>query len=141
MAEIGNGKFRLKKPSATFFVCLLLSVVIWLLTNFSKDYTIKLEYDVACTDLPEKLDKVTLSDSVFTVVFHARGFDFLKSKYSTDNRVIELPVKQLIQTKRKNLYNYSFTKQELTEYLINNGFYEDEFVEIETPERFTIYLK
>ncbi|MBO4231725.1 MAG: hypothetical protein J5862_00590, partial [Bacteroidales bacterium] len=66
---------------------------------------------------------------------------FLKSKYSTDNRVIELPVKQLIQTKRKNLYNYSFTKQELTEYLINNGFYEDEFVEIETPERFTIYLK
>ncbi|MBQ7489508.1 MAG: hypothetical protein IJT51_03190 [Bacteroidales bacterium] len=141
MAEIGNGKFHLKKPSATFFVCLLLSVVIWLLTNFSKDYTIKLDYDVVCTDMPENLDKVTLSDSVFAVVFHARGFDFLKSDYSANNRIIELPVKQLVKQKRKNLYNYTFTKQELTEYLKNSGFHEDEFVEVETPERFTIYLR
>ncbi|MCQ2285532.1 MAG: hypothetical protein MJZ76_01490 [Bacteroidales bacterium] len=141
MSENTNNKFRLRKPSMTFMVCLLIAITIWFLGKFSKMYTARLDFRIECIDLPDNLDHITLSDSVCTIVFKTRGFNLLQSDYSESNRKLELSVEKLIQNKRKNLYNYTFTNKELTEFLKENGFYEDEFVEIENPEKIILYLK
>lgn len=141
MTESLTKTFHLKKPSATFLVCLCLSVLIWTLGRFTRYYTIKMDFHVETVNIPEKYPNTSLSDSVFTMTFRARGFDFLKSDFDEANRVLQLPVEQLIQTKKANLYNYSFSKKELEDFLKDMDFYDDEFMEIETPANLTVYMK
>lgn len=141
MPESLTKKFHLKKPSATFLVCLGIAVLIWTWGRFTRYYTIKMAFRVEAVNIPERYPKTSLSDSVFTLTFRARGFDFLKSDFDEENRILQLPIEQLIKTKKANLYNYSFSKKELEEFLRDMDFHEDEFVEIEMPENLTVYMK
>lgn len=134
-------KRKYRKPSITLLICFAIASLIWIFGYFSKDYTVKLNYTVTCSGLPLQKENTRLSDSVMTLVFNTSGFNFLNSKYAPKNRTINLPVYHLIQYKKQNRYNYIFTKNELNQYLKSIGFYENEFVEIESPENLTIYLK
>lgn len=134
-------KKKSRKPSITFLLCLLAALLLWFLGYFSKDYTVKLEYQVYCHDLPLQKTEYTLSDSVLTLVFKTKGFNYFKRQYSENNRIIDIPINQLIESKRKNRYNYMFSKNELSLYLKNIGFLGNEFVEVEAPETLTVYLK
>lgn len=140
-AVYSESKKKYRKPSITLLICFLIASLIWIFGYFSKDYTVKLNYAVTCSGVPMQKEHTRLSDSVMTLVFNTSGFNFLNSKYSPKNRTINLPVYHLIQQKKQNRYNYIFTKNELNQYLKSIGFYENEFVEIESPENITIYLK
>ena len=140
-AVYSESKKKYRKPSITLLICFLIASLIWIFGYFSKDYTVKLNYTVTCSGLPLQKEHARLSDSVMTLVFKTSGFNFLNSKYSPKNRTINLPVYHLIQHKKQNRYNYIFTQNELNQYLKSIGFYENEFVEIESPENITIYLK
>lgn len=140
-AVYSESKKKYRKPSITLLICFLIASLIWIFGYFSKDYTVKLNYAVTCSGVPMQKEHTRLSDSVMTLVFNTSGFNFLNSKYSPKNRMINLPVYHLIQQKKQNRYNYIFTKNELNQYLKSIGFYENEFVEIESPENLTIYLE
>lgn len=131
---------KYRKPSITFLICVLAATLIWAFGYFSKDYTVKLDYKVVCTELPMQKKHISLSDSLVSIVFKTKGINFLNSKYSEKNRHINLPIYALIKNKKQNLYNYTFTKNELNQYLKSVNFYGNEFVEIETPEAITIYF-
>lgn len=134
-------KTRLKLPSITFIVCLVLAAFLWVITYISKDYTVTLDFTVSCTDLPQGIDSVKINDPKVRLVFRTRGTNYLSPNFSKKNRTIELPIKVLIENKQQNCYNYTFTRQELTHYLKSTNFYDDQFVGIESPEKMTIYLK
>ncbi len=141
MTEALKSIKKTKKPSVALLLCFLAAFLIWAFGYFSKVYIVKLEYSIECNDLPLEKTEYSLSDSMVVLVFKTSGFNYLKRKYSTPNRVIHFPVNQLIESKKKNRYNYIFSKKELEVYLKNIDFYANEFVEIEAPEVLTLYLK
>ncbi|HHU47338.1 MAG TPA: hypothetical protein GXZ40_05505 [Bacteroidales bacterium] len=133
-------KKKYRKPSIAFLICVLAAALIWAFGYFSKDYTVKLDYKVVCTELPMQKKEFSLSDSVVTIAFKTKGVNFLNSKYSEKNRYVKFPIYLLIKNKKQNRYNYTFTKKELNQYLKSVNFYGNEFVEIESPESITVYF-
>lgn len=131
---------KLKLPSVTFILCLILATVIWLFTNLSKEYTRTLEYRVRCYDLPVNKNSVTLSDSLINITFTARGFNFLHPKYADNNREIVLSLNTLTQNNSKRNV-YTFNRRVLSEYIRTQPGFDGSFVEVATPESITVYLK
>ena len=132
--------YKLKRPPFAFLLCLLVAGGAWLFSVLSKEYTVTLEYQVVCSDLPTNKQSVTQSDSTINLTFHGRGFAFLNPKYSDKKRVLDISVNTITKNRSKRNV-YSFNKKALTEYIRNTPGFENDFVEIESPESITIYLK
>lgn len=138
--ERNNLKAKIKLPSITFLVCLLIAALAWAVSNFSKEYTVILDYSLVCNDLPKNKQSITQSDSVINLKFEARGVTFLNPKYSEKNRTLYISVNTITQNSSKRNV-YSFNKKALNEYIRNYGGFDNAFVEVESPESITIYLK
>lgn len=131
---------RLKMPSITFIGCLFLSVLLWCIINFSKDYTVTLDYKLVCSELPADKSSVTMSDSTLSLTFNTRGLEYLKPCYSDHNRIINISIEEIIMNKPQRSA-YTFSNKELHDFLIRTGAFEDELVEVTKPEILTLYLK
>ena len=138
--QLQVSEYKLKKPSVAFLLCLLIAGGVWLFSVFSKEYTVTLDYQVICSDLPANRQSVTQSDSVVNLTFQARGFTFLNPKYSDRKRVLNISVNNITKNRSKRNV-YSFNKKALNEYIRNMPGFENDFLEIESPESITIYLK
>ena len=138
--EPENSAYKVKLPSVTFLVCLLIAGGAWAFSAFSKEYTITMDYKLTCTDLPASKQSATLSDSVVNLTFHAKGFNFLNPKYAERNRTLPISVNNITQNNSKRNV-YSFNKKRLNEYIRNTSEFGNDFVEVESPESITIYLK
>jgi len=138
--QLQASDYKLKKPSIAFLLCLLMAGGAWVFSVFSKEYTVTLDYQVVCSDFPANKQSVTQSDSVINLIFQARGFTFLNPKYSDRRRVLNISVNNITKNRSKRNV-YSFNKKALNEYIRNTPGFENDFVEIESPESITIYLK
>ena len=137
-----NGKFnyKTKLSPVTFLICLSFAFVAWAIINFSEEYTVTMSYRVVCEDLPPNKQSVTLSDSVLLMNFRAKGVHFLHPKYKNRNRVINISISKLTKNGMKRNV-YTFNKKTLGDYIKTMPSFEKDFIEIESPELFTIYLK
>ena len=135
-----KSKYRVKLPPLAFLVCLSIAFAVWVIINFAKEYTVTINYRVVCGDLPANKQCITLSDSVLLMNFHAKGVHFLHPKYREQNRVIHLSVNQLTKNSTKRNV-YTFNKKALKDYIKTIPAFENDFIEIESPESLTIYLK
>ncbi|MDR2979725.1 MAG: hypothetical protein LBV02_04715 [Bacteroidales bacterium] len=133
-------KNKIKLPSLAFVTCLVMAAAIWLFTTLSKEYTMTLEYQVSCKDLPASKQLVALSDSVVNLTFTTRGFNFLGPKYSDSHRQINLSLTTLTQNSSKRNV-YTFNRRVLTEYIRTQPGIDAAFMEVETPESITVYLR
>lgn len=130
-------KFRL--PPLAFVVCLILSVIAWFFTNFSQNMEQTFEYKLVWSNLPEGKKTCTLSDTTILLTFNARGVDYLmQSCYAKDNRVIDLPIANVIDNKIKRSA-YSFSNKELSEFLREQGY--TDLKSVQKPEVLTIYIR
>lgn len=141
MAEQQGSRWHFRKNTVTFLICLIVSGIIWISITLSREYTQKNDFRVVCTDIPAPYQSAKISTGTFTLVFHARGFDFIKSGYTKKNQEIKLPLKKLLKNENLLTGEYTFSKFEMSDFLKENIFREDEFVEIETPENITVQLK
>ncbi len=138
--SLGKSNYKVKLPSVAFLICFLIAFVAWAIINFSKEYTVTMDYRVACENLPANKQSVTLSDSVLMMTFRARGVHFLHPRYNDRNRIIHLSVNQLIKNNSKRNV-YTFTKKALGDFVKTDPVFQEDFVGIESPESLTIYLK
>lgn len=140
MAKKNKSKFNIKLPPFAFLVCLLIAALSWVIVNFSKEYTVTMNYRVVCEDIPANKQFVAQSDSIVNLTFKATGFNYLNPRFSERNRVVYLSVTRLTQNSSKRNV-YSFNRKVISDYIRNQGILDQTFVEMETPESLTIYLK
>lgn len=128
-------------PPVTFFICLAISVLLWIFVTLSREYSVSYDFKVACTDLPQGKSKANVSsDATLRLTFKAKGFAFLSPQYWKNNRTVNVPVEQLIAHKGDNLNSYQFTQAEITEFVREHGDFGEAFVGVEEPSTLTIYL-
>lgn len=133
-------KYKVKLPSLAFLICLIFAFGAWLVINLSKEYTVSMEYQVICDDLPNDKTSASWSDSLFVLTFHTRGINYLNTKYADRNRVLYFSVNKLtVNSSKRNVY--TFNKKTLEEYIRALPATQTGFVEIESPESMTVYLK
>ncbi|MCQ2271864.1 MAG: hypothetical protein MJZ72_03645 [Bacteroidales bacterium] len=136
--EQKSKKRKLRLPSLSFLVCLILSALAWFVLNFSKDQVQTLEYKVVCSFLPEGKKSCTLSDTTLLLTFNTRGLNYLSPRYSKANRIIDLPVSELIKNKSQRSA-YTFSNKELRDFLQEMGY--DELQYVQKPEVITLYIR
>ena len=138
--EKKEGK-RIKLPSVTFFVCLVISALVWALLTFSRTYEVTMDYAITCSDLPEGKTSATCSDPSLALTFKTKGFYYFMPRFQEKNRTINLDIRKLTIHKGLGLNTYRFTKNELKDYIRDLDGLNEYFVDVESPYEITIYLE
>jgi len=88
------GRFR--RPLLTLLICLGISIFLWILVRFSKDYVYTVQYRLYYTEIPEYLRFETVPDSILTLNIKVQGFDFFSEEYfRTRDRSFDVSLKGL----------------------------------------------
>ena len=82
---IGNARQRrsekFRVQLSVFFVCLAISIFLWILVRLSKDYYYSVEYHLSYTNLPGNLRIINASDSLLTLKIKLQGFEFFSEQF------------------------------------------------------------
>lgn len=138
--EKREGK-RIKLPSITFIICLVISALVWAFLTFSRTYEVTMDYAITCSDLPEGKTTATCSDPSLALTFKTKGFYYLMPRFQEKNRTINLDIRKLTVHKGLGLNTYRFTKNELKDYIRDLDGLNEFFVDVESPYEITIYLE
>ena len=138
--EKKEGK-RIKLPSVTFFVCLVISALVWAFLTFSRTYEVTMDYAITCSDLPEGKTSATCSDPSLALTFKTKVFYYFMPRFQEKNRTINLDIRKLTIHKGLGLNTYRFTKNELKDYIRDLDGLNEYFVDVESPYEITIYLE
>ena len=79
---MSDKKLPVKLPSLAFLLCLLLSIMAWLVVTFSRDYKVTQEYRLVSYNLPDGKQSATFSDTVISLTFNQKGVNYLMKPYS-----------------------------------------------------------
>jgi len=131
---------KIKLPSFTFFICLVISALVWVFLTFSRTYEVTLDYAITCSDLPEGKTSATCSDPSVALTFKTKGFFYFQPRFQEKNRTINLDIRKLTIHKGLGLSTYRFTKNELKDYIRDIDGLNEYFVDVESPYEITIYL-
>ena len=137
--EKKEGK-RIKLPSVTFFICLVISALVWVFLTFSRTYEVTMDYAITCSDLPEGKTSATCSDPSLALTFKTKGFFYFHPRFQEKNRIINLDIRKLTVHKGLGLSTYRFTKNELKDYIRDIDELNEYFVDVESPNEITVYL-
>lgn len=66
---------------AVFVFCVIISALMWLFTELTKDYTDVVKYKLRFENVPDGLILTRAGDSTLEVTLSAQGFDLLGAKY------------------------------------------------------------
>lgn len=138
--ETQEGK-RIKLPSITFIICLIISALVWAFLTFSRTYEVTMDYAITCSDLPEGKTSATCSDPSLALTFKTKGFYYFMPRFQEKNRTINLDIRKLTVHKGLGLNTYRFTKNELKDYIRDLDGLNEFFVDVESPYEITIYLE
>ncbi|MBR0078617.1 MAG: hypothetical protein IJP72_09505 [Bacteroidales bacterium] len=138
--EKQEGK-RIKLPSITFIICLIISALVWAFLTFSRTYEVTMDYAITCSDLPEGKTSATCSDPSLALTFKTKGFYYFMPRFQEQNRTINLDIRKLTVHKGLGLNTYRFTKNELKDYIRDIDELNEFFVDVESPYEITIYLE
>ncbi|MBR4135512.1 MAG: hypothetical protein IKU03_03765 [Bacteroidales bacterium] len=136
---MSDKKLPVKLPSLAFLLCLLLSIMAWLVVTFSRDYKVTQEYRLVSYNLPDGKQSATFSDTVISLTFNQKGVNYLMKPYSNKDKVVYVSITDLIKSKKK-VSVYTFTSKEMRDFLSQYNF-GSELVAVEAPEVLTIYVK
>ena len=131
---------KIKLTSFTFFICLVISALVWVFLTFSRTYEVTLDYAITCSDLPEGKTSATCSDPSVALTFKTKGFFYFQPRFQEKNRTINLDIRKLTIHKGLGLSTYRFTKNELKDYIRDIDGLNEYFVDVESPYEITIYL-
>lgn len=96
---------RLNKRMVVFIICLLISVLLWLLLSLSKEYKVMLSFPVKYINMPEdKLIANKLTQTI-DIEVEAKGFYLIKYKINPDRETIVI---DLADSKSFGSRNHSY---------------------------------
>ena len=127
-------------PSLAFFICLVISALVWVFLTFSRTYEVTMDYTITCSDLPEGKTFATCSDPSLALTFKTKGFYYFMPRFQEKNRTINFDIRKLTVHKGLGLSTYRFTKNELKDYIRDIDELNEYFVDVESPYEITIYL-
>lgn len=93
-----NKNYRYK--TSVFFICLVISASVWLLTKFAYNFPAEINVTVSYAGIPQGQILVNNADSIMKLNIRASGFKLFRFKYFRSKRTYEI-----------NLENYRLQKQ------------------------------
>lgn len=137
---MSNPKIKIKLPSLAFLVCVFISFLAWCVMTFSKDYRVSMDFKVACYNLPEGKESVTISDTVVTLTFNQKGIKYLTKPFVSKDKTVYISVADLVKPKGKATV-YPVSARDFRDYFIHSNTFGSELVAVESPEVITFYLR
>lgn len=134
------GRGHIKIPSLAFFICLAISLLLWMSMKLSREYTVTYNYDISCSGKAQGHTVDQLSSNTLTLVFKGRGFAFMNPHFREKNRHIDFDLAQLYKNKGA-IETTQFTQNELSDYIKEYAGLGSDFVSVEDPNVLFVYIK
>lgn len=101
---------RFRNQFSIFFVFVVFSAVVWVVTKLSNDFTSAITYKVEYENLPAGKTLVFASDTLITVGLDARGFDLINYHLFRKKPVVNIDLSALrLYPEGKNFYGLLLT--------------------------------
>jgi len=124
--------------STVFFICLILSSLLWLMLKLSKEYELEIEIPIVYQELPADKALISPYDSLLTVQLSDNGFYFYGRQFLGIKNEIFIPLSMMRKnTSGDNLDHYYITTTLLSDQ-INAAFGSEKNFRIISPD--TIHL-
>ncbi len=82
---IGNVRKRrsqkFRNQLSVFFMCLLVTIFLWVLIKLSRDYNYTIEYNLNFTHIPPSYRLIYASDSILTLNLRVQGYDLFTDMF------------------------------------------------------------
>lgn len=88
-------ELKFRGQFVTFFVCLLISALLWLLINLSFSFTTIVSFPVKYLNLPENMILVSVPDTQITLLVKAKGFDLISEKFKFKSTILSVDLDRL----------------------------------------------
>ncbi len=131
-------KLPLRNRLGIFFICVLISAVMWFFIQLTKDYTWELNYKIDFTNIPDGLALVHKSDTLMTVSVTAQGFDLLMERFISRHQVLSIDLSDVRFRQGNEKYTAYLTSQRIRDLVSNQLNFQKTIVFIH-PD--TIYFR
>ena len=138
---ISNVKFlkeiQFKDQSTAFLICFLISLFIWVLIKYSKEYDTVIQYPVVYKNMPE--DKILINeiDSVIFINVKAKGFRLLSVKYLKRKKPVSFDLSKLEYKKKQDVYEVIIFTSDIQKNISTRLKYSNELISI-SPNTLTL---
>jgi hypothetical protein len=122
-----------KKISKTFFVFLILSLLIWLLITFSKEYVAQVSLTIAYDELPQDQRFQKAPENTLQIIARGTGFKLLSTRLF--NHHVQLKSSNLTKKDKSRYFFLTSSQKVHVQKQLVSGLRLDEFV------KDTIYLE
>ncbi len=82
---IGNARKRrgqkFRNQLYVFLMCLLVSVLLWILVKLSREYYYTIDYRINFTHIPPSYKLIHASDTILTLSLRVQGYDFFTDRF------------------------------------------------------------
>ncbi len=95
-----KSRFRFNRKLTTVLICLLISIIFWLLIALSRDYPARVSFPIVYTNLPGS--KIIVNDLPDTLALQikAKGFRILTFQFSSKRKPIQIDVASRLMSGR-----------------------------------------
>lgn len=110
-------RFHIRRKVFALFLCLILSVFLWLLNDLNTLQTSSVQVPVKFTGLPYDMVTTNTLPSHMDATVEATGFDLLWRQLVRDKRVVEIPLRLengLVSANKTYLFNINYYMDDIT---------------------------
>lgn len=108
---------RSYKKMVVYFVCLILSTVMWLFVELMKDYNDVITYSLQFENVPKDLILTNSADNNVQIDIKAQGFELLAAKYLKKNKTLTIDLSDIKYRHSAEGYSAFITTLKLKEEL------------------------
>ena len=101
-------KIRQREKLKSFFVCVLLTIVVWFVQTMSDMYVYERNYGITFVGYNDKLYTYMDADSTISISVKSTGFQFLSTFWSDDDK-ISIDISNTIPYESNGTFVYAFS--------------------------------
>ena len=111
-------KIRQREKLKSFFVCVLLTIVVWFVQTMSDMYVYERDYGITFVGYNDKLYTYMDADSTISISVKSTGFQFLSTFWSDDDK-ISIDISNTIPYESNGTFVYAFSLRDNKETIKN----------------------
>jgi hypothetical protein len=113
-------RFHIRRKALALILCLILSVVLWLLNDLNRLQTSSVQIPVKFTGLPYDMVTTNSLPTHMDATVEATGFNLLWRHFTRQEKVIEIPLRLeqgMLKPDRSYLFNINYYMDDITDAL------------------------